>query len=192
MRSLWIGLCMTVFCQVWFVDAALANTVTLGFVPSSQPVSAGQAIDFEVLIAGIGAPPAVGAFDLTVTYNDALLSLTGVTFGSDLGNVNAFQALTSDTLLPGSVEFAEVSLLSSSALNARQPSSFALATLSFEGVGSGIASLSLETGVVDDAFGNKLVAVPEPRTGFLVVMLAGHSILVKRRRMKAAEDVGFH
>jgi hypothetical protein len=95
------------------------------------------------------------------------------------------ELIHAELIYSGSVEFAEVSLLSSSALNARQPSSFALATLSFEGVGSGIASLSLETGVVDDAFGNKLVFVPEPRTGFLIVMLAGCSLLVKRRWLKA-------
>ena len=63
---------------------------------------------------------------------------------------------------PGMVEFAEISLLSPTELDALQTSAFSLGTLSFTALGSGTASFSFSAGVVDDGFGKKLAAISEP------------------------------
>jgi len=102
-------------------------------------------ISIGVDIAGLGNPPSVGAFDLTVLYDSALVSFGGVTFGPLLGDTS-MEALTSSNASPGVVEFAEVSLLAPAQLDGLQSPGFTLATLSFEGLGSGTASFSLAGG----------------------------------------------
>ena len=162
-----------------------ADTITLSVIPSSETVSLGQMISIGVDIAGLGNPPSVGAFDLTVLYDSALVSFGGVTFGPLLGDTS-MEALTSSNASPGVVEFAEVSLLAPAQLDGLQSPGFTLATLSFEGLGSGTASFSLAGGVVDDAFGNKLEAVPEPGTLFLLgSFLVGCGLAGGRKRAGA-------
>jgi hypothetical protein len=69
---------------------------------------------------------------------------------------------------PGRVEFAEVSLLSPSELDALQPSSFLLANLSFIAISNGTSLFFFaDNQIVDDAFGNKLL-IPEPATALLL------------------------
>src|SRR5689334_3839449 len=88
---------------------AKADPLSLSLVPSSQSVMVGQSVTENVLISGFTAhPPSVGAFDLSVSFNPAILSVTAVNFGSFLGNPALFEALTSSSVLPGVVEFAEV------------------------------------------------------------------------------------
>ena len=150
--------------------ASPAPAISLDLVPSSVTVVAGYSLSVAVVISGLvaGGPPSVGAFDLTVSFNPAILSPTGVTFGLFLGNPGLLEALTGFNFLAGLVEFAEVSLLSPSDLDALQPASFTLATLSFTALASGTTILSFSEIIVDDAFGNKLLPVPEP--GSLVLM----------------------
>ena len=155
-----------------------AGAIAVSIVPPSASVSTGAAISTSLNIAGLSNPPSVGAFDLTVSYNPSLLSFSGITFGSRLGDPGLLEALTSFRPMPGLIEFAEVSLLAPSDLDTLQSSSFPLSTLSFHGLASGTASFSLVAGVVDDAFGNKLVDVPEPGTLFLPgVILAAWTLV---------------
>ena len=155
---------------------ALLNTqpvhaIFLSLVPSSATVTTGNTVNVNVIISGLGNPPSVGAFDLNVGFNPAIFAPTAVTFGAFLGNPDLFEALTAfDFSTPGRVEFAEVSLLSPSELDALQRSSFLLAILSFTAISNG-ASPFIFVGDqrVDDAFGNKLrITIPEPATVFLL------------------------
>ena len=70
------------------------HALILSLTPSSATVTAGNAIDVNVFIAGLGNPPSVGAFDLTVGFNPAILAPTAVTFGLSLGDPGRFEALT--------------------------------------------------------------------------------------------------
>src|SRR6266702_2570133 len=122
---------------------ALLNTqpvhaIFLSLVPSSATVTTGNTVNVNVIISGLGNPPSVGAFDLNVGFNPAIFAPTAVTFGAFLGNPDLFEALTAfDFSTPGRVEFAEVSLLSPSELDALQRSSFLLAILSFTAISNG-------------------------------------------------------
>jgi hypothetical protein len=157
-------------------------TINLSIAPSSASVVTGQTVNFDLLITGHtpGVAPSVGAFDLTVGFNQALLSPTSVAFGTFLGNPVLLEALTSSVITSSSVNVAEVSLLSPTALDALQPATFSLATLTFSAKASGTAALVFTGGVVDDAFGVKLAEIPEPRT-LLVVALPVLGLILGRR-----------
>lgn len=139
--------------------------ISLDLVPNSPTVMAGDLLDVDVVISGLvaGGSPSVGAFDLDVSFDPAILSPTDVTFGPFLGDPNLFEALTDFTFLPGIVDLAEVSLLSSAELDALQPDPFTLATLSFSAFASGTTTLTFSQIIIDDAFGNK-IPIPEPST----------------------------
>lgn len=168
----------TLLCMVsLWASPALALPVTLEFVPSSQTVRVGQPVSLDVMIAGLGRPPSVGALDLDVSFNPTVLLPTGVTFGSFLGDVDLGEALTAFTLSPEMVDVAAVSLLLPGELDARQPSVFPVARLSFTTLAVGTSPLIFSQVVVDDAFGEKLEAIatvgsvaviPEPASLLLV------------------------
>jgi hypothetical protein len=161
---------------VAFGIVALLNTqpvhaIFLSLVPSSATVTTGNTVNVNVIISSLGNPPSVGAFDLNVGFNAAILAPSAVTFGAFLGNPDLFEALTAfDFSTPGRVEFAEVSLLSPSELDALQRSGFLLAILSFTAISNGTSPfIFVGDQRVDDAFGNKLrITIPEPATVFLL------------------------
>jgi hypothetical protein len=57
------------------------EAVSLSLSPASQTVIGGQTASVDVGISGIGPPPSVGAFDLSVSFDPALLLPTDVSFG---------------------------------------------------------------------------------------------------------------
>ena len=158
----------------WLLWASPVVAATIALTPDVVTVTPGETIDVAAIISGLGngVPPSVGAFDLDVSFNPSLLTPTDVTFGPFLGNESLLEAITGFSFAtPGIVEFAEVSLLPTTDLDALQPDSFQLATLSFVGVGHGTTALLFSRIRVDDAFGDKIptsAAVPEPASFALV------------------------
>jgi hypothetical protein len=145
------------------------HAIFLSLVPSSIFVTTGDTVNVDVIVSGLGNPPSIGTFDLNVGFNPVLLAPAAVAFGPFLGDSTLFEALTAfDFGTPGRVEFAEVSLLSPSELDALQASTFLLATLSFSAIGNGTSPFFFAGDqIVDDAFGNKL-PIPEPATALLL------------------------
>ena len=118
-KFIWLSL--LVGFSFFHASPTLATPFFLNLVPSSLTVVPAQPMTADIVISGLapGGPPSVGAFDLDVSFASAILSPTGVTFGSFLG-IPGLEALTDFKFLPGLVDLAEVSLLSPSALDALQ------------------------------------------------------------------------
>jgi len=167
------SLCNSVILSVMLV-APLSASVLLSFQPSSAVASNGSPLAVDVVISGLGLPPEVGSFDVFVGYNPALLSPVDVTFGLLLGDPLLFEALTASDIssVPGVVEGAEVSLLTTTDLDLRQSASFTLFTVDFMGIGNGAVAFKYLGGPVDDGngvliYGTKTV-IPEVHSSLLV------------------------
>src|SRR5262249_5660910 len=136
--------------------------ISLDFGPAAQTVTLGTTVDVAVVIAGPGAggPPSLGAFDLDVSFDPSVLSPVGVPFGPCRGDPGLLEAEAGSTLLPGVVDFFAVSLLAAADLDALQPASFTLATLSFGATGLGSSALTFAEVIMGDAFAAPLSVVP--------------------------------
>lgn len=162
---------------------AAGTAVTLELVPAAATVTAGEMIDVDVLVSGLGAgvAPSVGAFDLDVSFDPMIFTLVDVVFGPFLGTPPV-EALTSfDVAVAGIVDLAEVSLLSAAELDALQPASFVLATLSFtaQADGSGLFQLAGRQSV-EDPFGNNLLVSAPATIALLAVGLLGLGAVGRR------------
>lgn len=168
--------------------SSASAAITLAFDPAMPSFKSGATVDVALVIAGLtaGAAPGVGAFDLNVAYDPALLTATGVTFGTKLGDP-ATDTLTDSVLsTPGNVNLAQVSLLATADLLALQPASFILATISFTALIDGKGEFGLVGDVrVDDPLGNKLPIVVVPEPGGVVLFLAGLLLLAIASRSRA-------
>ncbi len=96
----------------------------------------------DVVVSGLSsANEIVAAFDLDVTYDPSILTATGVTFGTLLGDPALFEADNGVVLTSGRIDFWALSLLSDADLVLLQPDSFSLATFSFQTLGAGTTDL---------------------------------------------------
>ncbi|MCI0527931.1 MAG: PEP-CTERM sorting domain-containing protein [Nitrospira sp.] len=179
-----------------FLSSFSAQAISLDFVPFSQDVVIGNPVDVDLVISGLGdfTDPSLATFDLDVFFDPAILSFNSVGFGPFLGDPSLGEAITtSDASTSGSVNLFEVSFLEGDAttcvfcippfLNDLQPSSFTLATLTFDTLAMGTSSLSFTLNALGDANGNPLGAslgsgsvtvsgdvavIPEPATLLLM------------------------
>lgn len=159
--------------------------MTIGFNPVTQNVTLGNPAVVDLFISGLGnyQSPSLGVFDLDIGYNPAVLSLSGYVLGPYLGNISLGEALdlSLGETASGSVNIAELSLLSSSELDAIQPGSIILASLTFNTLFLGTSPLGLTVNALGDANGDPVLAniqngsisvsstsVPEPCTFLLV------------------------
>ncbi len=174
-----------------------SGAVVIDFVPSAQTVPLGAAVGVDLVISGLGdfTAPSLGAFDLDATYDASVLSAASVTLTPFLGD--SIQGV--DVSTPGFIDLFVISLLSPVELDALQPESFVLATLSFDAIALGTSALALTQVVAGDAFGADLGAtagsgsitvtssgtpVPEPSlTGLLLT--AGLGLALTRQRSRA-------
>jgi len=66
---------------VLLLGAAPAQAILLAFTPSSQTVVSGSTASVSLSIAGLDGATALGGFDLDLSFNPAILSLLGMSFG---------------------------------------------------------------------------------------------------------------
>jgi len=179
---------------VFFSLSALA--ITIGFEPASQIVPVGELVSVDLVISGLGdySEPSLGSFDLNITYDTAILDFTGYTLGSYLGDISLWEAVDDSwgETTPGTINLAEVSLLSVSELDALQPSSFPLATLTFDTLTIGTSSLDISITALADAYGDPLSAdvqsgnissVPAPATFILIGFGLGGIGILRRKKV---------
>lgn len=178
--------------------------LTVGFSPTSNSATVGNALSYDVRISDLGAE-ILSTFDISVSYNTALLGLSSVVYGSGLNLGNLADSVQFNS---GTVNVTETSLLLDSALLAGQANDFVLFTLNFSGLAAGTTALGLTLNALGghtelDAFGQPITTpltaatvdgraeitaggggtVPEPASyGLAGLALLG--LLVSRRRQR--------
>jgi hypothetical protein len=166
-----------------------AAALSISFTPPGQFVGVGGSVTL-VLEASALAGAAVGGFDVDVSFDAALFTLTDVTFSGSLGDVGLGEQSTDVVNGIGSVSLGSVSLLDPLALDALQGDPVALVSLTFQAVAIGAGAFVVEAVQLSDAFGAELVigsvtpatvdVVPEPALAWLLALGAG--ALAMRRR----------
>jgi len=103
----------------------------LGLTPSSQIAANGDQVTLDLLATGLGdgVSPAVGAFDVDVLYDPAVLGFNSYTIGSDLGLAFDFSL---GALLSGPIDLAASSLENPADLIATQAANALLASVIFD------------------------------------------------------------
>lgn len=134
---------LCVIAPLCLLQISSASAISLNFSPGDQSVSLGQSVSVDIVVSGLGAADEiVSAHDLFVSYDAGKLTATDVQFGSDLGDELFFEVFNDfDLSVAGVVDFAQLSLLSDDFLAGIQGDSVTLATISFDSIGVGVASL---------------------------------------------------
>jgi hypothetical protein len=183
--------------------AAGASAASLSLVPSVTGPQVGSlfAVDLVVSGLGVGVAPSLGAFDVTITFDPAVLSFDSASFGALLGPVTI--GSNADVIAgAGSVNVAEFAQGSVSAadLNALQNvASFSIASLSFTPLDVATTAIAISSASLGNAAGFPLAvslplasievtttpgsAVPEPGAFLLYAMgmlVVGHSLGARR------------
>jgi len=207
---------MLVFCNA---TVSQAQGITLGFDPFSQEVLVGDPANVDLVISGLGdgVAPSLSVFDLDISFDPSILDFSSVSFGLFLGDPFWYEAVTDvlppgalrpdNTLVPaGTVNIYELSLLDANSTSGPffippylddQPSSFTLATLTFDTLALGTSPLNISSvWALGDANGDPLTyslesgsisAVPEPATLLLLGSgLVGLGYLRKRKTSKVS------
>ena len=171
--------------------AQLRANIAIAVIPQVQTVPAGGMAQVQVGISGLGlnAAPSIGAYDLNLAFNPAVLSFTGLTFGdpvkgdqldpSGIGTISGFSNAPA-----GQLEFFEVSLDQAAVLDSLQSNRFILATLQFSAIAGGTSLLVPSLNSIGDSQGASLdaglqggsinvAATPEPGTFWVLALGAG-------------------
>lgn len=139
---------------------AQAQTATITVTPSSQTTAVGSNVLVSVSIAGLldGVAPSLGAFDLNLLFDPSILSVSNFSFGTGLDVLGLGSVQFSDVTTPGLLSIGEISLDLPADLNTLQSGAFALFTVTFQAVGTGVSALGLDINALSDAYGEALAA----------------------------------
>ena len=139
-----------------------AKAISLSFQLSSSPVDVGDTVTLSAVIGGLGdfTSPSLGAFDFNIDFDPSLVALTAspITFTTLLGDEGLGESLTGSSASMGSINLFALSFLTASELDALQPSSFTLATLSFKALATGVNPFTFSSVVLGDGVGDPLSA----------------------------------
>lgn len=178
-------------------SAESARALSLVLEPAESQVAMDQEVALDLIVSGLDSTPGapLRSFDLSLSFDVALLGFIEAIYGDALGTVEANQVLQETRPGDSSVNLAAVSLLSAGNLVARQSDSFLLATLIFRTRGeAGTATVSLGQALMGSVSGQALATgsasaridvIPEPGTALLVgfgLALVASKRLSKRTR----------
>jgi hypothetical protein len=146
-------------------NPAIAATLTI--VPSSDTYVVGDSVQVDLVVSDLtaGGPPSVGEFDIDITFEPELDFLS-LEFGTFLGNPDdSTETEASSDLFGPFLNLFERSGLTPSALDALQPPTFTLATITFEAVMQGLTNIEGDIYAFWDTFGDDLITAHGPVGG---------------------------
>ncbi len=116
----------------------------------------GDTVSVDVVASDLvsGGAPSLGAYDLNLTFDSAVLSFSSIAFGSGLSVTGVPSIIQDFALGTGSVNPFEVSLEDTADLNALQAGAFTLFTITFNAAHAGTNSLSLGVNSLSSAEGD--------------------------------------
>ena len=185
-----------IFCLLVLLGLGMqAHATVISFDPSDQTTSVGSSVSVDLVIADLGAD-ILTTFDLSIFYDDTILSFDSFVFGTGL-DVFGLGANIVDVVDwgGGEIEVLEISFDFDADLEAFQPNDFVLGTFVFSGLNVGVSALdifiwelggALAAPLDADVVGGSIEvnAVPEPGTlALLGIGLLGMG--AARRRKKA-------
>jgi len=182
----------------------LANADIIEFRPQSLVAGPGETIALDIFATGLDGE-IVSAYDLDITYDSGVLSATGVTFGSSLGDALFFEVFEAfDVSVPGLIDLAQLSLLPDELLFAMHGGSDVfLATILFDTLSTGVSSLDFVFDAFNDVKGFDAAVLPVTGTPGLVtveapvavsnapvsaLLLTGLALLALRHRRRVEGD----
>lgn len=131
-------------------------------------------------------------FLLEIVFDESIITLDTVEYGAFLGDpTDLFETDVITTIGTGTVEIDAFSFLADFELDALQPGSFTLATLTFSGLMPGISSLEFGFVDVSDATGFSLVATTLTASEIVVVPLPGALLLMISGMLSGLSLFGF-
>ena len=165
--------------------ADTASAVVLKINPAFSSVTQGDLVNVSIVISDFNADQSLGAFDLSLDFDNTILSLGNVSFGTQLSSwgLGSYQETTRGI---GEVGLLEVSYESILNLNDHQDSSFPLAQLTFNTLGQwqqiplvlSVNDLSDAAGYSISSFsttnGNVTVTAPSVPVPAQVPLSSGH------------------
>jgi hypothetical protein len=189
------------------IFASSAAALRIDLLPVTSTVDVNDSTTLSVVVSGLDdANEIVSSFDLSLTYDAAIVDASSVQFGTLLGGpVDSLQV--SDLGTPGSIFLAEVSLLGDSDLMALQGDTVTLGLLRFLGVDVGISSIQLASVLLSgredpsapgfpteldpDIGGARIIVEPgnpvsEPASTLLVLTAFALCAVFRRARAQAA------
>ncbi len=143
-------------------------------------------VNVNVSGLGVHADPTIGAFDVTLFYDPAVLSPGTPVFSTLLNPITPCpfcQVVT--TPQPGAIELAEVSLATDAQLQAAQSAAFTLVQVPFTALVSlpTTTTVSLQKNYLADGNGN-LIPPPVPEPATWALSFAGLAMMVAWRRRR--------
>lgn len=159
----------------------VARGGTINVYPTQPAFSLGSDVTVVLSVSGLGnhTAPSLGAYDLDLQFDPAILSFATISWGTELdGGIGlSFRDVTQGL---GLLNVFEVSLISpASDLDQMQPGSFELGTLLFHSLAVGTSPLSLTLNTTGDAAGDPLAmtvtngavsVTPEPGVAELTML----------------------
>ncbi len=148
---------MSLTISIVFCLVSPSWAVSLSLSPSTQNINPTQMGTVDLVVADLGnfVAPSLGAFLVEITFDDSLLAFDSVSYGPSLGD--PFDTIILTTPGAGTVSLDEFSFLFDFELDALQPDTFSLATLTFTGLAPGSSALGFGTIDLSDALGSTIV-----------------------------------
>lgn len=137
----------------WSALSLPAQAMQIEITPSSSTIDIGETLAIDVVASGLGngVAPSIGAYDIQIDFDTALLSADPVDYGTGLDLGLGSLQLSFD--LPFGVEVTETAYGSETEINGLQPDDFVLFSVNLSGLAAGTGALGLTLLSVTDASG---------------------------------------